>query len=77
MNYVKGRNGRYLKEAGPHKKGHHIITHVLLFVIVMHLIARVRLQIFFFYLDCCSLLEHLHHAFPWVKKIRGRKKITE
>ena len=47
MNYVKGRNGRYLKEAGPHKKGHHIITHVLLFVIVMHLIARVRLQIFF------------------------------
>ena len=45
MNYVKGRNGRYLKEAGPHKKGHHIITHVLLFVIGMHLIARVRLQI--------------------------------
>ena len=34
MNSMKGRNGRYLKEACPHKKGHHIITHVLLFVIV-------------------------------------------
>ena len=74
MNYVKGRNGRYLKEAGPHKKGHHIITHVLLFVIVMHVIARVRLQIFFFICIVAAFYSICIMLFHGSKKQEGEKK---